>query len=81
MAAALAALVLVAVTGSVFVAWQQKSRATELGTAQKRTEKARARAVANEVKAIASAQAAQRHLERAEGQTYLASLARAGSGV
>jgi len=81
MAAACAALLLLAVGGSFFVAWQQKQQVKQVRKAQVLTDQARARAVVNERKALANAETARLNAGRAQRQSYVASLAAAHASL
>ncbi|MHC4931425.1 MAG: WD40 repeat domain-containing serine/threonine protein kinase [Planctomycetota bacterium] len=80
-ATAVAALVLLSLGGSVFVAWQQRQKVRQVSTAQALTERAHAKAVSSAQEALSNAEAARTHAERAERQTYLANLAAAHASL
>jgi WD40 repeat protein len=80
-AAALAALLLVAIGGSTFVAWQQRQRVREVSAAQGEEQRQRARAEANAREALANAEQASVNARRAERQSYLANLAAASASL
>ena len=80
-AAVLAALVFVVIGGSVFLAWQQSERYTEVRAAHDEVSKAHTQAVKNERRAVASARDARISSERAERQSYLANLAAAHASL
>ncbi|MFI5402451.1 MAG: WD40 repeat domain-containing serine/threonine protein kinase, partial [Planctomycetota bacterium] len=80
-AAAVAALLVVAVGGSLFVAWQQQKQVAELSEAQAKLEKARTAAEGHAHEARANEVTARVNAERAERQSYLANLAAAHASL
>jgi len=74
-AAAVAALLVVALGGSLFVAWQQQKRVTEVSGAQAREKSARTDAERHMQEAVVNADTAKVNAERAGRQSYLANLA------
>jgi len=80
-AVALSALLLFAVGGSVFIAWQQNEKARDLLAAREQTDRARERAEANALDATRNARTARINAERAERQSYLANLAAAQASL
>ncbi len=80
-AAAIAALLLVAIGGSLFVAWQQRKRVDEVSKAQALEKDARALAELHAREAEANALTARVNAKRAERQSYLANLAAAHASL
>jgi len=81
MAASLAAFLLVAIGGSLFVAWQQSENVASLSAANRKTEAARKEAIASAAEAHDNAETASINAMRAERQSYLASLAAAHASL
>ncbi|MCK6458270.1 MAG: serine/threonine protein kinase [Planctomycetes bacterium] len=80
-AAAVAALLLVAVGGSLFAAWQQRRKVDEVSRAQSLEKDARALAELHAREAEANATTARVNAKRAERQSYLANLAAAHASL
>jgi WD40 repeat protein/serine/threonine protein kinase len=80
-AAAVAALLLVAVGGSLFVAWQQRRRVDEVSRAETREKDQRALAELHAREAEANAETARVNAQSAERQSYLANLAAAHASL
>jgi len=80
-AAAVAALLLVALGGSLFIAWQQRRRLDEVSRAQAEEQRARTDAERHAREALANAETARVNAQRAERQSYLANLAAAHASL
>ncbi len=80
-AAAIAGLLLLAVGGTAFFAWQQRSQVRELQSAQEQIERARSRAEENEQKALASEAEALANESRAKRQSYVANIVAADASL
>jgi len=80
-AAAVAALLLVALGGSIFVAWQQRRKVDEVSHAEALEKDARALAELHAREALANAETARVNARRAERQSYLANLAAAHASL
>ncbi|HEX5139292.1 MAG TPA: protein kinase [Planctomycetota bacterium] len=80
-AAAVAALLLVALGGSIFVAWQQRRKVDEVSRAEALEKDARALAELHANEALANAETARVNAKRAERQSYLANLAAAHASL